>query len=388
MAASACLADYLTAADSAAGERGNGSVFGLERNAKGTNVRNVKFIVAALALALCGCAIRPPVASAQFNGFTSPQSTAQTVFNAVNSAQTANIVNLGQTVHFLTYTCTSPALVDIRIDATIDGTTWFPISDDATDNTTGVVIATGFYPRERVNLVTYSGSGTLTAFYSGTSSVPANLFGSYNPSQQYRKVVFRGVSSDSIASAVISAPFGSTQGVLLIVAPSNLNAGATVTVSSAVASVAALQTFSYTLNEATTIFSLTVPPTAASNVAVTYNPGAAASTTLSAYYLFSAPGLANPLLSTSTHITGTTATSVTDSSGTLLNIAINTPANGTVSIFDLKSASCTGTPATNTVAVVTATSTQSPVLIPFNTAMKNGICVKASAGMDLTVGFQ
>jgi hypothetical protein len=87
------------------------------------------------------------------------------------------------------------------------------------------------------------------------------------------------------------------------------------------------------------------------------------------------------------HITGTAATAVKASSGILVRLIIGTGAAGTVSIFDLASASCTATPSTNTVSVITAAATTIQSA-EFDTHFLNGICVKASAAMDLTAVYQ
>jgi hypothetical protein len=86
-----------------------------------------------------------------------------------------------------------------------------------------------------------------------------------------------------------------------------------------------------------------------------------------------------------THIAGTTAVAVRNNGGQLKSIIIGTPAAGTVSVFDLASASCTGTPSTNVVSVITVTSSTPPQAIAINAHLHNGICVQASATMDLTV---
>lgn len=344
--------------------------------------------ISLLAVALCGCAIRPPAARAQFIGFTAPQTTTQTAFNAVSTTGTQVLVNLGQTTHFLTYTTTSAAQVVIRLEGSIDGTNYFPISDNATNSTQGVAIAVGYYPLVRANLVVYNGSGTLTAFYSGGSATPGNAFGNYVTAQRAQKVAILNHSSDSIASEVIPTPFGSSAGTLVVIAPASLSATAIFTINTNIANESATTTTAFTLGEAVNFFTFTMPANPAETITVSYSPGTAATTTFSAYYLFSPPGLANQTLAYETHITATTATSVTDKSGTLYSLAVNTPAAGTVSIFDLKSASCTGTPVTNTVAVLTEVANISPHLIPYNLLIKNGICVKASATMDITVMAQ
>jgi hypothetical protein len=85
------------------------------------------------------------------------------------------------------------------------------------------------------------------------------------------------------------------------------------------------------------------------------------------------------------HITGTSATPVPGSS--LIQISVNTPAPGTIGVFDLPAASCTGSPSTNTIGIITTTSSPGQTA-SFNASVQNGICVKTSAAMDLTVVYQ
>jgi hypothetical protein len=113
--------------------------------------------------------------------------------------------------------------------------------------------------------------------------------------------------------------------------------------------------------------------------------GAAGNITLD--YAFNPPGTAvSATLAVPTHITGTGATSAKANGGTLVSVIINTGnAAGTLSVFDLSGANCTGTPATNTVAVITTASATPLAPFTYNANMLNGICVKASAAMDVTV---
>jgi hypothetical protein len=87
------------------------------------------------------------------------------------------------------------------------------------------------------------------------------------------------------------------------------------------------------------------------------------------------------------HLTGTTATAIKAGTGVLIELNVNTAATGTVSIFDLAAGSCTATPSTNTAAVLTMTAT-SVGAYPIHAHFVNGICVKASAAMDITAVYQ
>jgi hypothetical protein len=173
----------------------------------------MKRVLLFFALTLC------PFAAAQTVVQTIPQSTQQRAFTAVNTAQaTGNLRNIGQTVHFLTYrtAAATPTRVQLRIEASNDGTNWFAISPDATDIASGGVFAFGYFPLIRVNLVSFgAGAGaTLTADYSGTSTAPPMALGNFNPSlQNVRVLTLAGVQGTSTTYNV-STPFANAAGVL------------------------------------------------------------------------------------------------------------------------------------------------------------------------------
>jgi hypothetical protein len=126
-----------------------------------------------------------------------------------------------------------------------------------------------------------------------------------------------------------------------------------------------------------------VPGGACSTIDVGYATGGASASTYSLDYVFLPPGTSIPNFYT--HITGTGATVVKAGPGTLHTVVVGTPAVGTISLFDLVPASCTGTPATNVVSVITVTATFPSASEIYDSVFVNGICVKASAIMDITV---
>jgi hypothetical protein len=88
------------------------------------------------------------------------------------------------------------------------------------------------------------------------------------------------------------------------------------------------------------------------------------------------------------HDTGTSATVVKASPGTLHSLVINNPgASAVISIFDLAGASCTGTPSTNVKAIITLPASGGlPGTLLYDAAFANGICVQdVTASSDLTV---
>lgn len=168
-------------------------------------------------------------AAAQTPTYTTPQSvTSSNFFSGVSTAQaSSNFTNLGQTVHIVFYQGTgatgNPTGVQIRIEASFDGTTYFPISDDGTDpgqNSSNVILGVGAYPYVRANLVvcgSCSASNTITASYTGTSSIPGNVFGKYGAGQQIRKLAFLNqAASGSPVSPNFVTPYGSTAGFLVV----------------------------------------------------------------------------------------------------------------------------------------------------------------------------
>lgn len=88
------------------------------------------------------------------------------------------------------------------------------------------------------------------------------------------------------------------------------------------------------------------------------------------------------------HITGTTATAVKASAGTLHAIIINNGgASAVVTVFDLATASCTGTPSTNVKAIIQGPAAGGLVgVLLYDMQMVNGICVQdTAASSDITV---
>jgi len=93
--------------------------------------------------------------------------------------------------------------------------------------------------------------------------------------------------------------------------------------------------------------------------------------------------------SSATVIATATTTAVKATAGTLRRITVTTEvASATIKLFDLASASCTGTPSTNAKAVLTLPSTISnPFTVEFQQSFANGICVLTSGATNLTVVY-
>lgn len=91
--------------------------------------------------------------------------------------------------------------------------------------------------------------------------------------------------------------------------------------------------------------------------------------------------------SSSTMIIAAATTAVKATAGTLRRITVTTEvASATIKLFDLASASCTGTPSTNPKAVFTLPAAiNNPFTVEFQQSFVNGICVLTSGATNLTV---
>lgn len=219
--------------------------------------------------------VSPQSAQAQVT-YVSPQTVYQKVFAAQTSAAPSpnsnsttacvptngfpcGIPNLGQSIHSVVYTITSPCtagfFMDLRIEASNDGANWFSISEDATDqnsgsvqgSTSGGLTATGSYNNFRLNLVSLACSSgqapAITANYSGTSTSNPTSTGVFYQSSPYRKLIVQNQPTTSTLTPVtISAPNGNSAGALFVScfiaasgASTSCPSGSTITITSYIA---------------------------------------------------------------------------------------------------------------------------------------------------------
>jgi hypothetical protein len=292
-------------------------------------VKNAK-LYHLLALFFLVACTPPPRAYAQFLGAVGLQTVeVPKVLNAVTAATTtpltctgvvsvpggtACIQNLGQTIHILNYTVTgTPTLIQIRLEGSWDGATFVPISDDATDLTNGEVVGLGFYPAVRANLVQCVGCGgvTVTANYSGHFAGPSNLYGFYNPSQQYRKVVFTNVPANANQQIKgIVLPFGTQNGVLIV--NGNFPNGSSIQYTAHIGESNTTYPAFTLLGGTGTPQAFPMPPTASTSIDVNYTSGGASANSFSAYVIVTVPGnwpaSAQPANALNSQTTATNAT--------------------------------------------------------------------------------
>ena len=348
-----------------------------------------KFLLCSL-LSLAGLCF-PQAAAAQFIGYVSPQTVQQTLATGTactGAAQIFPVSNLGQTQHFATVIATGqPITFQMEIDGIDKQGNVFRISDIAMlPNSSGSLSAAGYYPKIQIVVTCTPGTATFTLSYSGASAtIPVND-GSYLFSRS-DKILFNGAPANAGASITsFQTPFANSSGNLVLNYTGGSVAGSTLVVFCQTSAIGSngFQT-TYTVANSASVQTFSVPAFSCPVMTVTYNSGGATASFLNLEYFFTNPGFTpNAGTGTYTHVTGTTATAAKTTSGFLHTLTVNTGGAGTISVFDLPTASCTGTPATNTVAVITATAATLQTFT-YDVNMLQGICVKASVAMDFTV---
>lgn len=353
-------------------------------------------LVCALALAIILCALCAH-AHAQFIGYVSQQTFTSTPVNAQTctaalASGDITVANVSQGAHFLTLLNSTAQSLVYALQGSYDGTTYFDISDQATGsvNTFGRTGATGtgYYPVVAVKVLTCTpGTATLTLQYSGISLTPGQPAGTNLNGALVKNLALAVPANTGFMTPVMRSPFGSSGGVMQLVFaggagpagsslqlqcgtndPYLLNFGPAIPLQT---SNAAPQSF-------------LIPPGVCTWFQVAYTSGGASAAVFDLDYAFNLPGVVAPNPFQYTHVTGTTATAAKTTGGMLHSLTVNTGGAGTISLFDLPSASCTGTPSTNTVAVITATATTLQSFT-YDLIFFSGICVKASAAMDFTI---
>ena len=306
-------------------------------------------------------------AHAQFLGYESPQGVQGVVMNRVTSAtvtptgsgaancpvstgNSCSLPQLGQNVHYLTYTTTSSGsmTLDIRLEGSIDGTTFFPVSADATTPGGGALCAIGYYPVLRANLVSLSGvSATVTANYAGTSGTSGCPLGTFNPAQDRSRAAFVNFSGTSSAPNV-TTPFANAYGEVVARCTSISGGSSTLTIDT-VDQVNATQAVGLlTISSCAGPFVLPLPPFPTSSLQFALT-GAATITGLNVYVIFFPPPIDRGY--NSTLITTNAQTEIKNTGGgaggLLAAIIVNSigSSDATATIFDglIGGGVCSGT---------------------------------------------
>lgn len=227
------------------------------------------------------------------------------------------IPNLGQNVHVVTYQILTPCntgfFMDLRLEATQDGITWFPISNDATDQNSGNIqgatslglTATGLYSGYRLNLVSIScdsGQSTgITATYNGTFSSTPTATDVFYQASPYRKLLVQNFpTTGSFTTSTVAANMGSTAGEIFVQC-STVASGASQACPATTVTVTSYVAFGSSVggggggNPITSTLTYTVPSTngavvqlqsfPASSITFLFSSVGSAGVNLSAYYL-------------------------------------------------------------------------------------------------------
>lgn len=162
--------------------------------------------------------------TAQFIGFTSPQTTSQTLASNVNCQTTKQffpVQNLGQTQHLATAKLsTSVVNFSMQFFGVDQNGNSFPISDVATVTpnpfiSNGVLQAVGYFPVVELVITCFPNTATFTLDYAGSSSSPIFSAGGYAFAQYDKPIFTNGDQTLSSASIPISSPTLNASGTLI-----------------------------------------------------------------------------------------------------------------------------------------------------------------------------
>lgn len=332
--------------------------------------------------------------SAQFIGFVAQQTVSSTPFNAVTctgSQQNAIVPNAGQISHYVSAINVSASAIFLtyKIQGSFDGVNYLDISDTGTASTNGV-IGHGYFPVTRIAMTCTSGA-TVTLQYSGSNATPGKEYGGYQLGQLDKLLQAGAAANANGGGPMVQTPFANAAGQLVFsylgsAGPASSTLAVKCQSQGAVTSTTVVTyNISITTNGVSQYFIIPSTP-ACPFVSVTYTSGGASTATYNLEYVFAPPGTQLPTGFYS-HVTTTTATAIKATPGLLHTVTINTGGAGTLSIFDLPGASCTGTPSTGTVAVITVVAATLQTFT-YDVLFGSGICAKASVAMDYTASFQ
>jgi hypothetical protein len=346
------------------------------------------------ALAAIGCTPRP--VAAQIPTYTTPQTVTAVLAPAgtfcTGSPQIfaqgsiPGFQNIGQTQHYVYFTPASVTTSSVTLEGLDTAGNVYKLAPDQVGSPGNLAVTgSGYFPKIQVVVTCSPNTGSFTLGYTGTSATSNQIAGAYLAAQIEQALATLAPANATLNLPGAASPFGSSQGILYFkYGGAGGPSGSAITIECRdweSGTDYSVQNFT-----PATVLTLQAFPLAAlpcPQYVASYNSGGASAGNFTWWYIFQ-QSVASP--SAFSHITGTTATLVKNGNGVLDNVVIGTGAAGTISFFDLGPAACTGTPATNVVSVITATTTTPPP-VPFGAEFLQGICVKASVAMDLTVNY-
>ena len=232
-------------------------------------------------------------------------------------------------------------------------------------------------------------TGTFTLFYSGTSATSNQIVGSYLIAQQDKEIASGASAGTSLNIPLFPTPFGSSLGSIVFQYNGAGPALSAFSVSCQTQGGTGYPQPQFALATTSGLAQVfNVPPGPCPVILLQYLSGGASASTYTLDYVFIPPG--TTVTNSYTHVTGMTATVIKAGPGIVHSLVVGTSAAGTIKLFDLVAESCTGTPSTNVVSTITEflSATSPPPSYIFDTLFLNGICVQASAAMDITIGSQ
>lgn len=242
-----------------------------------------------IAVALLLAAFPGAPLHAQFRGTFGPQTTNQTAFTAeASTGPSGNFRNVGQTVHFLTYTTSGTVTqLSIQLEGSDNGTDFIRISDVATNISAGAVYASVYKPIVRANITILAGGGTVTAAYSGASVGLGPPTGIFLTSGTNINFLGNGLDADTTATFDVELPTGGSGGVLYFTYSAAGFAGSTIAVDAGpdTAHLSAVLGATSLANVDTTQ-AFRVTPFAANVARVTFTTGGATAVTYDLAYSF------------------------------------------------------------------------------------------------------
>jgi hypothetical protein len=242
--------------------------------------------------------------SGQTTATTSPNSS--TFPCTPSNGSPCGIPNQSQSVHQLLYMAPSCTGIDIRLEGSFDGVNFFAISQDATDNApnpiggvtgSGGIIAIGYYPVVRANLLSVVGAScSVTAFYSGSAtSGPPSTQVNQQASLYRSPITINTVTSNAFTTIEIPTPFGNSLGSIWLQCSAACAASGAVTVFAAPSDttpIGSVQIMGQAVGTVSTLQRFDVPAFSTNRVFVSLTPTAASANTWTIFYNFTAPGLA------------------------------------------------------------------------------------------------
>lgn len=244
---------------------------------------------------LCSAAPAP----AQFLGYASPQTVTKNVLNNPDftcdgSNNAYSVQNLGQSQHYVAYRFLSgPGQnIAVGIQGSMDTVNWLAISDVSSNQPTGAVTGSGYYPAIRVSvLCTGGGTVSINVNYSGTS-VANGINAGVNDFGAYQKVLWQlDTAGDGHVGDITPTPYGNTSGVIYFQYTGAGPGASTIAVDcqtpTGLVSIMAATAVATTDGDVQTFI---IPSLPCSEAIATYQPGGASASRTSSSYLFSKPG--------------------------------------------------------------------------------------------------